>query len=411
MSNKDEPSVIIAGGGPVGLLAAILFAEIGVKTAVIERASEPDEWSTKSFSMVIGPCGQSCLSRGKCLDTAKEVGLPRKYIYFVDGKTGDKKSIPKQMPGLGFSRPLLVDCIEKNAKKSSLITIKRGSGVSNVVTKPDGEVQVHLEDGSIESASHVVGADGKWSKVRQSYESLNSQAEIESCVSFGVHMMAPIPEGWETEGTYVIKPSPECMFYIIAAPIQSGELSLSMVCYDDTVKKYPFLAPPEDLDPSQYSGSWEDEYSALPEAKIENPQMYNDLASKLEELFEKELPNFAAAIGKSAFKTARINRHVSWLKPTLDTADVNYSTEDGLVCLVGDAGHAVTPSLGEGCNTGMESSVKLIDAILAQMKDQESDVCTKEILSAGFASYGKSRPAETIPIQIKSAAASNMKRS
>jgi 2-polyprenyl-6-methoxyphenol hydroxylase-like FAD-dependent oxidoreductase len=45
------------------------------------------------------------------------------------------------------------------------------------------------------SATHVIGADGIWSKVRQSFPSFNSQATMVTCPSFGVHMNSPsIPE-------------------------------------------------------------------------------------------------------------------------------------------------------------------------------------------------------------------------
>lgn len=131
---QQHPSVIICGGGPCGLLASILLNNIGIKSTVLEKAIKPDEWSSKSYSMVCGERGQGALDRGGCLEAAKEAGHKRTCIYFVDGKTGDIKTIPRQQstPGIGFSRPLLVECIEKIASDLPHVTLRRGAGVSRV---------------------------------------------------------------------------------------------------------------------------------------------------------------------------------------------------------------------------------------------------------------------------------------
>jgi 2-polyprenyl-6-methoxyphenol hydroxylase-like FAD-dependent oxidoreductase len=408
MSSSDEPNVIIVGGGPGGFLAAIMLADIGVKSTVYERASEPDQWSTKSYTIVTGERGQAALKRGGCLESAEKAGMPRKFIYFFDAESGERKSIPKQIAGIGFSRPILVGSLEKTASANPNILVKRGAGVSKVLRDADQGIQVHFEDDTIVSGSHVIGADGKWSKVRQSFPSLDKQGEIVTCPSYGVHMMAlALPEGWPADGTYVIKPKDEeCKFYIIASPVPTGELSVSMVCYDETAIKYPWLAPPDDIVPENYgSGGWKDEYSSLPSTEK------SDLADQLAELFEKEMPALLAAIGRDPLNTARINRRVSWLRMTaIEGKDVTYSTEDGRVALIGDSAHAVTPSMGEGCNTAMESASKLADSILLIMKEKEIERCTSEVLSAAFCDYGLSRPKDTIPIQEKSAAASHMKK-
>lgn len=362
---------------------------------------------TKSYTIVIGERGQASLSRGKgCIEIAKEKALPRSFVYFVDAKTGEKKCMPKKMPGFGFSRPLLVECLETIASESPLITIKRGYGVSHVQTLENGGLEVTLDDVSNTtlSATHVIGADGKWSSVRNSYQSLSEQGEIEECKSFGVHMMAKIPEGWKNDGAYVIRPSPECKFYVIAAPLATGELSISMVCHKDTLERYSFLEPPKYENGKV--NNWEGEYSALPSTEANKSLLSKQLA----DLFEKELPAFYKMIGADAFDTARINRYVSWFHVKGDVEDVSYSTSDGKVTLIGDAAHAITPSMGEGCNTAMESATKLIDSVVAEMQTLKTSQCTSEILSKAFINYGKSRPKDTIPIQQKSAAASNTMR-
>ena len=56
-STNQEPRVLISGGGPSGLLAAILLNNIGVASIVVERAKDPDEWTSKSYTLVLGNTG------------------------------------------------------------------------------------------------------------------------------------------------------------------------------------------------------------------------------------------------------------------------------------------------------------------------------------------------------------------
>jgi 2-polyprenyl-6-methoxyphenol hydroxylase-like FAD-dependent oxidoreductase len=173
------PHVIISGGGPGGALASILRNSIGVKSTVLEQAEAAAELNSRSFTMVLNEKGQSALERGGCLENAKEIAsLLREYVYIVDGKTGEEKMIPKQKPGCFRLHQTCAGSINRNVAKGELpkVTLIRGVGVSSVAMDDDlGNPQVHLDDGTIVSdGTHVIGADGKWSKVRQSIPSLNS---------------------------------------------------------------------------------------------------------------------------------------------------------------------------------------------------------------------------------------------
>ena len=400
----QHPLVLIAGGGPAGFLLSILLDKIGVASVVIERAAEPDEWSSKSYTLVLGENGKGSLAEAGCLEAAVEAGIERRFIYFFDGSSGDVKAMPKQVPGIGFTRPLLVQVLEQVAVECPRVTLKRGAGVLNVTKKDKFCLEVTLEDGSVVPASHVIGADGKWSNVRESFPELNSQFTMETCPSFGVHMnLSNVPASFKSDGTYVIKPSsPDCKFYVIASPrpeIDQG-LSISLVCYDQTLEKYPWLAPPADMKIGDYGkGGWEDEYSALPgSVKAEDC-----LTDKLRKLFQDELPAFYSAIkDDEIFQTARINRRVTWLK--MNSEEGSYSTQDGMVALIGDAAHAMTPAMGEGCNTAMGSAVNLVDNIKAVMEKEGEGECSLNALSDAFIQYGRSRPAEMKPVQEASAA-------
>ena len=90
-----------------------------------------------------------------------------------------------------------------------------------------------------------------------------------------------------------------------------------------------------------------------------------------------------------------------------DGDDISFSTEDGFVALIGDAAHAMTPSMGEGCNCALESTVRLVDGVSSAMKERDEATCRLAVLREAFRQYGVTRPAEVIPIQQGSAARSN----
>ena len=70
----------------------------------------------------------------------------------------------------------------------------------------------------------------------------------------------------------------------------------------------------------------------------------------------------------------------------------------------------MTPSMGEGVNTAMESAVKLVDSISDVMKQKGESICNTSTLSEGFIQYGLARPNECIPIVEASAARNIMKK-
>ena len=220
---------------------------------------------------------------------------------------------------------------------------------------------------------------------------------MQTVPSFGVSMTANTIDGFKRDGTFVISPSKECMFYIIVSPRESEEagFSVSMVCYDETLKRYPWLEPP-----IKSIGGWEDEYSAIPV----DLKSSKSLAEHLELLFQDELPAFYKVLDSNVFQSACVHRRITWVECTPgDEAEVTYATKHGRVALIGDAAHAMTPSMGEGCNCALESASRLVENVQMVMEKREESVCGIESLSEGFLMYGSSRPKEVMPIQEQSA--------
>jgi hypothetical protein len=210
--------------------------------------------------------------------------------------------------------------------------LKKGVGVSSVTNDEELGLLVHLEDGTNISATHVIGADGKWSNVRQSFPSsfLNTMV---TCPSSAVHMtMNYVPKIWKPNGMYMIKPTnDECKFYIIVSPLPDNcGLSISMIYYDETLDKYPWLAPPIDTKPTKnYRGEdWiDDDSDPVMEGMMNNTDSSTKLANHLMQLFEKELPALYAVLDGDVYNNAVVKRRVTWLQMEAEEGkEVTYST-------------------------------------------------------------------------------------
>ena len=87
-----------------------------------------------------------------------------------------------------------------------------------------------------------------------------------------------------------------------------------------------------------------------------------------------------------------------------DESDVCFATRNGRVVLIGDAAHAVTPTMGEGANLAMQSAVSLVNSLTTSDEHTEGTAPTIDELSTAFLQYGTSRPKEVEAVQKKSAA-------
>eukprot|EP00534_Pseudo-nitzschia_fraudulenta_P005051 CAMPEP_0201134708 /NCGR_PEP_ID=MMETSP0850-20130426/52504_1 /ASSEMBLY_ACC=CAM_ASM_000622 /TAXON_ID=183588 /ORGANISM="Pseudo-nitzschia fraudulenta, Strain WWA7" /LENGTH=103 /DNA_ID=CAMNT_0047405697 /DNA_START=48 /DNA_END=356 /DNA_ORIENTATION=- len=99
-------------------------------------------------------------------------------------------------------------------------------------------------------------------------------------------------------------------------------------------------------------------------------------------LFEEELPALFDLLEEEVFFSAVMRRRATWLQMQApEGKTVTYSCEDGRVSLIGDAAHAMTASIGQGCNTALESAVKLVDSVVEATKERQEASCSVETLS------------------------------
>ena len=243
-----------------------------------------------------------------------------------------------------------------------------------------------------------------------------------------------LPANWCKHSALIYKPRKEAKFYVICAPLPSGTCSITMVCYDDTLKQYPWLKPPRDSQQSWTKEQWKRNHLSM--ENDSDGVIRVELAEKLEEMFQVEMPGFLkAGIDKKTLQTATIHPRVSWLDMNLPqneidtvggsrrnddgvklerdnsfvTGDAKYSTPGGGIVLVGDSCHACTASLGQGCNLALESAMALANSIDEIYSPSSSlETISVDDLSTAFSNYGETRPEVARPIQTASSAASKL---
>ncbi|EJK67846.1 hypothetical protein THAOC_11058, partial [Thalassiosira oceanica] len=229
-----------------------------------------------------------------------------------------------------------------------------------------------------------------------------------------------VPRAFETDRTYVVSPRNECMFYCIASPHPSGGYSVSVVCHDETLERYPWLAPPADNVGANASVEcgWDDEHSAPPERTASA----DELARRLEGLFREEMPAFHDSLDGETFRTARVNRRVTWLDHG-DGDGAAFSAEGGL--RRGDVPDGAGQPPGDVAGPRRRGRRRVLrggrtrgpdrrrgarhDPLAGggvQLRPRER---APAILSEAFRRYGAARPAEVIPVQRRSADRSNAK--
>ncbi|CAJ2500733.1 Uu.00g035860.m01.CDS01 [Anthostomella pinea] len=162
--------VIIMGGGPEGLAAANMLAAADIDFVVLERA--PAIVSDTGAIIMLWPQGTRVLHQLGLLQPAEGrfMSVRSKTTMTLDGRELSNFGVFDLLeknhgyPCANFPRPLLTEVLYEGLGKRKS-KVRTGVSIEDIETT-DGGVLVHLQDGSVERGSIVIGADGVHSVTR-----------------------------------------------------------------------------------------------------------------------------------------------------------------------------------------------------------------------------------------------------
>lgn len=165
--DRNPPEVVIVGGGPAGLAAAVALGRRGVQALVIERAAWPRD----------KVCGEGLMPVG--VETLQQLGVfdqidPDHLRPFVgirwiseDGSSAEAKFASG--PGFGIRRTALSRALFASALSLPSVQLWPNTVLTKIESKTDEIVLGVRRNGRNETikARLVIGADGRNSKVRK----------------------------------------------------------------------------------------------------------------------------------------------------------------------------------------------------------------------------------------------------
>ena len=150
--------LVVVGGGPVGLVAAIYAAQSGYQVTVVEPRIEPIDKA----------CGEGLMPTG--LDELKRIGVdppgyPMKGISYLSATSGDGATAAfRHGDGRGVRRTVLHDQLARRARELGAETAHcRAEGLRNVAT----HVEVRTSTGDVLKGEYAIAADGLHSPIRE----------------------------------------------------------------------------------------------------------------------------------------------------------------------------------------------------------------------------------------------------
>jgi 2-octaprenyl-6-methoxyphenol hydroxylase len=160
--------VAVLGGGPSGLIAAILLARQGVETVLIAPEAPADARTTALMQGSLGILAEAGVWPG-----LKEVAAPLRHLRMVDA-TRRLVRAPEvifhagelELDAFGWNIPNAALVAALRAKAESLPHLTMIGARASAVTPVEDRVTVDLADGSSVDARLLIAADGRHSLAR-----------------------------------------------------------------------------------------------------------------------------------------------------------------------------------------------------------------------------------------------------
>ncbi|MEC1478630.1 monooxygenase [Bacillus haynesii] len=298
--------VLIAGGGPVGLLTASELALAGVRTCIVERLKEPSPFSK---ALTLHPRSIEILEMRGLGERFKEIGKPVPSGHFAGLKTGlDFSALDTQANFTLFIPQYETEKVLEEHARNLGVCILRGHEVLAVREHEEtAELVVQGPDGlSLLTASYIVGADGAGSIIRK-------QARI-AFSGTDANITAML-------GDVSLENPPESHFYTF----ENREGGVVIVPLDGGIFRVIITAP------------------HMPQALLHEPVTLEELKKELNRICGTGL-GMDSPVWMSRFGNAsKLAEHY----------------RSGRIFLAGDAAHIHFPAGGQGLNVGLQDAMNL----------------------------------------------------
>lgn len=329
--------VVIIGAGPTGLLLAhYLLRREQYQVEIYECRHDPrqTEFETeRTFPINLQERGRKALRAIEGLETA--ITQESVWIYGTNSHSKKSRRIPRKQPLVCLDRNQLVKLILQHLEKTVDSNRLKLSFNSKLISLDDTKntVNIEVENGEVLTVNYdrLVAADGARSRIRQH---LVNKKGLESEVSY-------VPEDYKS--VFFQQPS--------NPDLQLDRDTIHAQTLKDRTRM--LLVPqPED----QLNG-------VIVFDTKNNP--FENFSSQADvfEFMKTNFPFFSPCLsGEEA--EALLERPIGKVL----TVRCDRFHEDSKILMLGDAAHAVSPSLGQGCNAGLED-VLIFDQVLDQYQD------------------------------------------
>lgn len=226
--------VVVIGGGPAGLAAAVALADAGANTALIARRQP---YADNRTTALLGD-SVDLLERLQVWSRCSDRAAALRVMRLVDD-TGRLIRAPEvrfaceeiglDAFGYNIANRILIEALEERA--TGLAGLTRFDDEAETVTPDDVEVAIHTQGGQSLAARLVIGADGRQSPSRQAAGiEVKRRALNQSALTFNIGHSRPhrnISTEFHTpQGPCVFVPLPgnRCSVVWVAAPQEAERL-------------------------------------------------------------------------------------------------------------------------------------------------------------------------------------------
>ncbi|KAL4877585.1 hypothetical protein BJY04DRAFT_221957 [Aspergillus karnatakaensis] len=396
----DKPTpfrIIIIGGGPVGLYLAHALTRANIDYIVLER--RPSVVSAYGSIICLWPQTLRLIDQIGLLEEVRQLATPFKAKKRVHGATGTvlaESWYPSFMerrhgyPFLTILRSDLLRILYENLKGRET-RIRPSSEVVDIDTTSPTSVTVYLQNGSVETGSIVIGADGVHSMVRTKMLQLLADANPN-----------PIPTSNPSSPNPNLNPNPMIASHhglIGRAPAHNLPSSIKEGTLFESRGTGTVVH-------STVIGDTVHFVALSPVIHHQNPSPFPSKDQDQEKEIHRYIHSTLAPL--TIFPGIRLADLLPTTPETTTTHDLRFIAQEsglletpwhyGRIVLVGDAVHKTTSVNGLGLNCGLHSAVVLVNEVYALVhskfyqagKERERERGGEGDLGLGFGGSGLS---------------------